>query len=762
MNVKRLLGLCLATVLVGALFTAAERPAPASAADMSLFDAGNIISDAVFFDGSAMSGGAVQTFLNQRVPQCRSGATCLKDYRQDTQSRPATAGRCGAYAGRSGESAAEIISRVGAACGVSQKALLVLLEKEMGLVTSTNPSSNSYRIATGFGCPDTAACDTSFYGFFNQVYSAAAQFKTYAAYPNSFSHVAGRTNNVRFHPNAGCGTSPVFIQNQATAGLYNYTPYQPNGAALAANTGLGDSCSSYGNRNFWGFFSNWFGSPTSGTSLLRTSTDGTVYLVSGTVKHPISSISVLNALSPLGTVGFVSDAYLGKFTAAHAVGRAIRNPQGTIFFIDSGIKLPFVSCGQAADYASSCAADGYVQLTDAQANAFANGPTLSSVLGTTAGSRYYIKDGNKAEILDSVSQSAAGIGDRMNVLSEQAVETLRLVPPVVRSGVFARSRLTSNSWMLAGGNRLAVARSSEVALDIRPRVAGDLSSASLLLIPESQPGFTGLVRSAPGAAVQMVSQAGRFAVVGTAAGADRVAASVPQSLIDSYPQRGEIGVGSFIKSEDRADVFVVMPTDIRPISGWGALLALTPSGEPVIQTVPRSVIDVLPQGPVALTSGSLVRSPDDATVYLVNGVTDRVAMSSLEYAHEAGFSELTFSTESRIQAYPKQGTNMTFGMTCGTDRFVAAGGQLHKVAPNLHALYPFAPLPMDQFTCAQFDLGADATQFIRTPDGSIYHLVSGQKRPIVSAVRLRELTSTDNWLNVVDLFAAQIPTGPNA
>ena len=52
----------------------------------------------------------------------------------------------------------------------------------------------------------------------------------------------------------------VYIQNQATAGLYNYTPYRPNQAALDAGYGTGDSCSAYGNRNFWLYFTDWFGS----------------------------------------------------------------------------------------------------------------------------------------------------------------------------------------------------------------------------------------------------------------------------------------------------------------------------------------------------------------------------------------------------------------------------------------------------------------------------------------------------------------------
>ncbi len=53
--------------------------------------------------------------------------------------------------------------------------------------------------------------------------------------------------------------SNVNIVNLATAALYDYTPYQPNAAALAAGYGTGDSCSSYGNRNFYLYFNDWFG-----------------------------------------------------------------------------------------------------------------------------------------------------------------------------------------------------------------------------------------------------------------------------------------------------------------------------------------------------------------------------------------------------------------------------------------------------------------------------------------------------------------------
>jgi len=211
-----------------------------------------------------MSQEQIQAFLNARVPSCAAGYTCLKDYRASSSNKTAVSGRCAGYAGLPNETAAAIIYKVAQSCGINPQVLLVTLQKEQSLVTSNAPGSSRYTIAMGYACPDTAACDANYYGFFNQVYSAAYQFKVYATAPSYFNHRYGQYNNVRFSPNSACGSSSVFIRNQATASLYNYTPYQPNAAALANLYGTGDGCSSYGNRNFFVFFTDWFGSTTGG------------------------------------------------------------------------------------------------------------------------------------------------------------------------------------------------------------------------------------------------------------------------------------------------------------------------------------------------------------------------------------------------------------------------------------------------------------------------------------------------------------------
>ncbi|TFB91038.1 hypothetical protein [Cryobacterium sp. HLT2-28] len=762
MNLKTIGAMVLAGVLAAILITVVSPAQTATAADASLFEPGNIISDAVFFDGQALDAGAVQSFLAAQVPNCRAGYTCLKDYRQDTPNRSAISNGCTAYGGRANESAADIITRVGNACGISQKAMIVLLEKEQGLISDTWPSARQYRSATGYGCPDTADCDVTYYGFFNQVYAAALQFKYYAANPTRWNHVPGRNNAVRYNPNPDCGSGTVFIQNQATAGLYNYTPYQPNAAALGNLYGTGDGCSSYGNRNFWRMFSDWFGSPTSGTSLLRTAANGTVYLISEKFKYPVPSLGILGALAPLGKVGFVSQSYLDRFTTAHTVGRSIRANDGSIYFYDSGIKLPFSSCTQASDYGASCASDGYVQLTDAQISAFYPGPVLSPVLGTVEGSRYYIKNGTKAEILDDQSQAIAGIPTRMNVLTESAVSALQLAAPVIRDGAFAKTRSTSSYSLIAAGKRYGIPAGSESSLGVPARTTGSLAAASMALIPSPSGSFTGILTSGGSSPTIVVNAEGRYALTAGGLAANNIPVAVPQALIDTYPNKGSIAAGSFIKSSNAADVYVVMPTDIRPISGWGALLALTPDGNPVITTVAPSVISSLTQGPVALTAGTLVRSPENATVYFIDGVTSRVAFTNFVFPVEAGFGDLVYSTEQRIQAYPLSAKLMTFGLSCGPDLYVAASGQVHRVDPSLAALYPFDYVAMDQFTCGQMKKGAAASTFIRTPDGGIFQLVAGQKRAVASMSRLSEIIGTSTWLNVAPEFAGVIPTGPLA
>ena len=274
--VARVAGLA---VVAAGLVVAPAVVVSSSALSGSDFDPGNIISDSLFYDSSAMTESQIQTFLNSQIAAC-GNTSCLNVLTTTVLSRPAeysttTGGLiCDQFDG--GDlSAAAIIYRAQVACNISAKVILVTLQKEQGLVTNTAPSESKLARAMGMACPDTAPCAAYALGFGNQVYLGARQLNVYKV--ARFARQPG-VQSVPYNPSASCGSSTVDVKNYATAALYSYTPYQPNAAALANLGGIGDGCSSYGNRNFWVFYNNWFG-PTSGNLISSTDNEAQVTAV---------------------------------------------------------------------------------------------------------------------------------------------------------------------------------------------------------------------------------------------------------------------------------------------------------------------------------------------------------------------------------------------------------------------------------------------------------------------------------------------------
>ncbi len=155
-----------------------------------------------------------------------------------------------------GETAAHIIWQAAQDYKINPQVIIVLLQKESGLITDSIPNDRNYRSATGYGCPDTAACSEKYYGFKNQVRNAAALFRN--VLDGGWTNYPLGEYYIQYNPSASCGGSVVNVKNLATSALYRYTPYQPNAGAIAAGYGTA-SCGAYGNRNFYLYFEDWFG-----------------------------------------------------------------------------------------------------------------------------------------------------------------------------------------------------------------------------------------------------------------------------------------------------------------------------------------------------------------------------------------------------------------------------------------------------------------------------------------------------------------------
>ncbi|MDO4979145.1 MAG: dockerin type I repeat-containing protein [Candidatus Saccharibacteria bacterium] len=266
----------------------------ASAANFSKFQPGYLLSDYVMTDYNSMDTAAIQKFLKSKNP-CNGDASDIAEVRKKYPNTQWNV-KNGKYVCMADDTfynkdtkkymtAAEVINFAAKEYKINPRVLIVLLQKEQGLVTDLAPNSVQYRSATGYGCPDNAPCDEAYYGFYNQVTNAAALFRYVMDGYSTKYYPAGKTVSILYHPYNDCGSQSVTIKNRATSALYRYTPYVPNKAALNAYPGTGDQCSSYGNRNFVGYYQDWFGDPlaekASTTTTTNNNTGGTSTTTNG-------------------------------------------------------------------------------------------------------------------------------------------------------------------------------------------------------------------------------------------------------------------------------------------------------------------------------------------------------------------------------------------------------------------------------------------------------------------------------------------------
>lgn len=233
-------------LLAAASFLTAS-PTPAAQ-----FDPNYLISDSEITNYNAMGLADIQRFLNKREGTLKNYVTLDNDGRTVT--------------------AAETFYQAALNALINPKYLLILVQKEMGLLDDTAPKQTQYDFATGYGCPDGGGCNPRWQGFFKQVNSAALQTRDYVDNSHQYYYRPGVTRIID-------GT-PVTPKNSATAGLYSYTPH----------IDCGGTCG--GNKIFWNLWNAYFGKKWPDGSLLSAEDSTIKYYIEGGKKREIISKSV--------------------------------------------------------------------------------------------------------------------------------------------------------------------------------------------------------------------------------------------------------------------------------------------------------------------------------------------------------------------------------------------------------------------------------------------------------------------------------------
>ena len=136
-----------------------------TAASLAGFDPGYIISDYQMGNYTSMSEAEIQAFLTAKNPcsntnysyyKALSAGSVYKWHFENGHFVCLSEEKFGdGEVIGSGETAAHIIWQTAQDYKINPQVLIVLLQKETGLITDPIPNDGDYRKATGYGCPDT-------------------------------------------------------------------------------------------------------------------------------------------------------------------------------------------------------------------------------------------------------------------------------------------------------------------------------------------------------------------------------------------------------------------------------------------------------------------------------------------------------------------------------------------------------------------------------------------------------------------------------
>ena len=779
----RLLAACLALLVATSAITAiTDDSQPASAISGSTFDPGYIISDSVFYDFGTMSVEDIQRFLDSKVTKCtaKGSPTCLKSYVTDIPAVAADPGKCAAVVAAPKQSAAQIIFTVANACGINPRVLLVMLQKEQGLISSTNPSAYMYKAAMGYGCPDSnpAICGNVFSGLFNQLYKAAGQMRWYGNPKGSYTYLKpGKTISRPFNPNsyatldknanvtkaATCGFKSFKLQNQATANLYYYTPYTPNDAALKNLYSLGDSCSAYGNRNFWRYYWDWFGSPIGGGFLLKSATSE-VYLIVNDTRYRVADPALLTSLAPLGPLGTISQAYLDSFKVGRDLSRVFSSATGQYFFIDGSKKFTFSDCNQVTNLGLDCTKA--VQLTASQISALAPGGSVTAYVAGSDSDTYLIQNGVRREILDADSVADAKLTlPALSKVSAASFDFLPWGPPIAKDGSLFENRSNQNIGVIIGGSYFEIDQTVSAIADFSKwfrKSIGTLSTEGVSKISPN-PLVTDVIEG-PGQETYLITSAGKRPITNPEEFfSEGVAVPVSQAFLnkltlDNQPLTAPV----VVRSSGGNTYYLIRGGTRRLIESAAAKTAVLAQIEnQTVGVIPEVALNQLPVGDIQIAPAAVVTIAGKTDTYLIDGLDARVKIGNTKIAKQFGLPKAKTYSKAAVYSFTSIGTISGPKIQCGDQVFVAVDGSLRPLNLGWAANYPGSQIRLDAATCDPLKrVTSPIGRFILTPDGKYWLITSQQKRLLTGKAQYRVLRGDGPAVvKVSQAFAELIATG---
>ncbi len=344
--------------------------------------------------------------------------------------------------------AAEIIYDRAITNKVNPKFLIVLLQKEQSLIEEESPTQNQLDWAAGYGCPDSAPCNTRWQGFWKQVNSASLQFRDYMDNPQLYTYKAGQTYTFTNPYSANKEPTLVTPVNQATAALYNYTPHVYNG-----------------NYNFYKILQRYFTRVYPDGSILQAEGEPAVWLIENGKKRLFATKGALTSRFDPKKILTVNKTDLDKYPQGVAIKfpqySLIRSPRGTVFLLVDDYRRGFASSAALKNIGIN--PEEVVDVSWDDINAYLEGtpitatstyPTGALLQDNKTGGVYWVMDGKKAPLIDAIFLKTKFKNKKIIKATPEELEKYEKISPVVfNDGELLKSTESPSVYLISNGKK---------------------------------------------------------------------------------------------------------------------------------------------------------------------------------------------------------------------------------------------------------------------------------------------------------------------
>lgn len=332
---------------------------------------------------------------------------------------------------------------------INPRFILVLLQKEQGLVENSNPRQSQLDWAAGYGCPDGASCSTRFKGFGKQVNSAVLQFYDYMINPQLYTYKAGGTYTfTNPYGTISKATMIVTPMNQATAALYNYTPHVYNG-----------------NYNFYKLWQRYFIRDYPDGSLLQAKGQPGVWLIQNGKKRPFTSKGALTSRFDLSRILMVNASELDKYPKGDPIKfpqySVVRSPAGALYLLVDNFKRGFTSKEafrrigiNPEEIMNASFEDLELYAKGADITATTSYPTGALLQDQKSGGIYWVENDSKYPVPDRIFLRTKFRYKAITAADPKKLSLYNTMPPVkFDDGVLLKSDISSAVYVLVNGER---------------------------------------------------------------------------------------------------------------------------------------------------------------------------------------------------------------------------------------------------------------------------------------------------------------------